>query len=226
MNLPAQEKRNFHRRNSQLFQIRSARPEDEAKLYEISLRTALAGKDATATYENPRLVGDKYVIPYLRFSPQLSFVVETQGEVSGFCVGTSDTKAYEQNLLVNWWPNIRHHYALPDNTSQQAWSVEDHEIDWINDPIATPEYLVDNFPAHVHMNLLPSTRGQGVGTKLLSHWFDSAASLGASTVHLGANPANKSGIEFWRSRGFVELNETGSLPNTDTIWMGRKIDQT
>ena len=205
-------------------EIRRANSDDHQALYRITLETGASGEDATALFCEPNLLGNIYSIPYLNFSPELSFVVENEGEVLGYCIGTSDTKKFEGQLQSDWWPKLRHQYPKPDERTRSRWSDDEQEFAHIFDPPATPDYIADNFPAHLHMDLLPEIRVGGVGSKLLSHWFTNAFANGVTAGHLGAATDNHRGVKFWQAKGFCILNEIANLPRTDTIWMGRKID--
>ena len=51
--------------------FRSARSEDEDALYAISLATGDAGQDATPLYNDGRMVGHIYSVPYLYSLPRM-----------------------------------------------------------------------------------------------------------------------------------------------------------
>ena len=48
-------------------------------LYAISLATGLAGGDASAIYDDPRLIGHIYAAPYALLEPRLALVAEDDG---------------------------------------------------------------------------------------------------------------------------------------------------
>jgi len=63
-------------------------------------------------------------------------------------------------------------------------------------------------PAHLHLNLLPSVQGQGVGSMLLRAWLGLASTRGATAVHAGVNRANLRALRFLASKWLQGL-ETG-----------------
>ena len=54
--------------------IRLARESDADDLYAVCLGTGSDGSDATDLYDDPRLLGEVFVGPYLRHSPELAWV--------------------------------------------------------------------------------------------------------------------------------------------------------
>jgi hypothetical protein len=56
--------------------IRRAALSDLPYLYEICLKTGDAGKDASALFNDPYLMGQYYATPYLLFPAGICFVVE------------------------------------------------------------------------------------------------------------------------------------------------------
>jgi ribosomal protein S18 acetylase RimI-like enzyme len=80
--------------------------------------------------------------------------------------------------------------------------------------------VVDAYPAHLHLNLLPCAQGKGIGLKLLTAWLELASKRGAAGVHVGVNRANLRALRFWRQCRFKDLNPEG-LAGGRTVWMGR-----
>ena len=88
----------------------------------------------------------------------------------------------------------------------------------VNQPGANPAEIVAQYPAHIHMNLLPRLRGQRVGTGLLQVWIEQARASGVPGIHLGANAKNHGGIAFWTRSGFKPLQTIGR-----TVWFGMAL---
>jgi hypothetical protein len=95
--------------------LRPYRRSDDAGLAAVCLATAADGGDGAALYANPGLPGDVYVLPYVRFEPDLCLVVDDgtrEGRVSGYVLGTSDTAAFEHWAARAWWPGTRARYPV------------------------------------------------------------------------------------------------------------------
>lgn len=77
--------------------IRGVRADDLDALYHISLKTGDAGQDATALYEDPKLVGHIYSAPYAVLAPEAAFVVEDAQGAAGYIVGAASMRGSKRN---------------------------------------------------------------------------------------------------------------------------------
>ncbi|RJL32755.1 GNAT family N-acetyltransferase [Bailinhaonella thermotolerans] len=184
--------------------IRPYRPGDEAALYDVCLRTGLHGLDASGLYSDPRLLGNVYVGPYLELQPRFAFVVDDGERPRGYVLGASDTREFEDACERTWWPRLREEYPL-DGTPADAperWLVEH-----IHNPPRTPAEIVEAYPSHLHIDLLPEAQGAGWGRRLMRALFAALAEAGSPGVHLGVSKENPGAIAFYRRLGFEELRD-------------------
>jgi GNAT superfamily N-acetyltransferase len=202
--------------------IRPAGTGDMDEVYEICLKTGDAGLDATALYLDPDLIGHIYAGPYVLLDGSISFVAEDEDGLLGYAVGAADTRDHEGRLERDWWPVLRKRYPSP-STDRSAWSDDDKLIWSIYNPTPDPEVVTSQFPAHIHMNLLPRARGRGLGTKLLACWSAAARSRGVSAVHAGVSADNKAGLAFWTARGFIPVMQEPEGGTARTIWCGKVL---
>jgi GNAT superfamily N-acetyltransferase len=199
--------------------IRPFQSADLDALYAISLATGFEGGDALHLYDDPRLMGLIYSAPYALLEPALALVVEDSEGVAGFVVGAVDTLAWERKLERDWWPSLRRQYPAPAEDQMALWTPDQRRAFMIHRPTITPPAVAENYPAHLHMNLLPRLQRQGVGAKLLQDWLALAAAHGGQAVHVGVNRSNAGGMQFWKKAGFAELGHEG-LADGRTVWMG------
>ena len=96
--------------------IRPVRSDDLDALHAICLQTGDHGADATAHYQDPRIIGEIYAAPYAVLEPGLAFVAEDSDGVAGYIVGTRDTRAFEARCEAEWWPGLR--TVRPDPRAQ------------------------------------------------------------------------------------------------------------
>lgn len=192
--------------------IRAARADDPVevdRVYEICLRTGAAGQDATARFTDPRLLGEVYAGAYLALEPELAFVVTdpeatARGEEDavGYVLGAADTAAFEAELERRWWPALRARYA--DRTFAPG-SPDAALAGLIAHPPTTPSSVTADYPAHLHIDLLPRAQGGGNGRRLIETLLDALRARGVVGVHLGVAPENTGAIGFYEHLGFRAL---------------------
>ncbi|CDM57365.1 MULTISPECIES: GNAT family N-acetyltransferase [Rhizobium] len=202
--------------------LRPVRAEDLEQIYAISLLTGDAGGDASQLHHDGKLIGHIYSAPYIELSPETAFVAEDFEGVAGYIVGVFDTVFFEERLERDWWPALRETYADPQG-DPASWDADQKHIAAIHRPSRVPATLVEAFPAHIHMNLLPRLQGQGMGTKLFDRWLTNARQAAVEAVHLGANANNHGALRFWGSRGFSRIEPPLVDPSDPTAWFGQRL---
>jgi ribosomal protein S18 acetylase RimI-like enzyme len=183
-------------------QLRPFESADTDACYEICLRTAHNGADATARHEDPRIVGEVWVAPYLVRWPDFAFVVEDERGVSGYIVGAPDTDVHDTWVETVWFPPLRERYprgCFPAGTADADC------VNLIHTPPRMPAEIVTAYPAHLHIDLLPPTQGQGLGRQLMSALFDALRRVHVPAVHLACSPENTNAIAFYQRLGFEDL---------------------
>jgi len=198
-------------------EIRPVAPADLDALYEICLKTGNSGQDATALYDDPRLVGEVYAAPYAVLRPDLAFVVEDQHGVAGYVLGTDDTRGFEARLQADWWPRLRGIHADPRPTPRAERTRDQQRAAQIHRPIPEPEALVAAWPAHLHINLLPRLQGQDLGRRMLDTWLNAARAKGVRGVHLGCDAVNHRALRFYEAYGWRRFDTDPPWPGT--VWM-------
>ncbi len=181
--------------------LRDATPDDLDALYVVCLRTGDAGDDAAALYRDPTLLGSIYVGPYVALAEGVGFVVRDTEGVGGYVLAAPDTRRFEAAAERDWWPSLRAAHREP----RAVASRDDVLVRAIHHPEIAPDELLDRFPAHLHIDLLPRMQGRGIGGALMAHLFDHLVGLGVPGVHLGVAPTNVRAIGFYRHLGFETI---------------------
>ncbi|GAA1985522.1 hypothetical protein GCM10009718_23580 [Isoptericola halotolerans] len=204
-------------------EIRPYRSTDRSAVAEVCVRTAAAGADARGVYSDDSLMAEVYALPYVDHSPGLAFMVVDHtpaaagdllavddGRLLGYVIGVADTRAF-----VDWWERewtpgfVRRHPAPgPPTGAEPGYS----ESALLHDG-AHPERMVAHlsanqlaeFPAHLHIDLVPEAQGRGLGRRLVDTLRTALARQGASGVHLGYDPSNTAARAFYDRLGFREL---------------------
>ena len=181
------------------FAIRPFHPSDMPVLYRICLRTGADGADATADFTDPDLLGHVYVGPYLAFEPDLSLVLTHDDAPVGYVLGTADSALFADRCQSEWFPELRRRYPLPSDN----WVIR-----LIHQGGRTDPALAD-YPAHLHIDLLPEAQGEGRGRSLLTAFLDLLRRRGVAGVHLTASATNGRALAFYDRLGFARLSAEG-----------------
>ena len=190
--------------------IRRYQPADYDAVSAICTQTAEAGGDATGLYVSDELMPDVFVRPYVAYQPDLAFVVEDARGVAGYIVGVADTAAFTQWFRREWLPR---EIAGRYEHTQPVVSKDDliRHLGFWPERMLIPE--LDEYPAHLHIDLLPRLQGQGWGRQLIETLASSLKDRGVPGLHLSMDAANTGARAFYDRLGFAELpSSTADAP--------------
>lgn len=197
--------------------IRRYSETDLAAVYDICVRTADAGQDARGKYRSDELMGDLFAGPYVNLEPQAAFVLDNGQRAVGYILGTPDTAAFARAYRERWIPRLAGRYQVPP---QPPVSPDEQMLAlhyW-------PERLLwpglAQFPAHLHVDLLPAFQGAGYGRALMATFCGAVANAGAAGVHVTVVADNVPAIGFYRRLGFEPLAVDDPGP---VVYLGRKL---
>jgi ribosomal protein S18 acetylase RimI-like enzyme len=201
-------------------EIRAYQRDDLDDVYRVCFATA--PRAGAAAYRDPRLVGHVYAAPYAILSPRSVFLVEDTHGVGGYILGAPDTRNFEAQLEAEWWPDLRKVYRDPVDAPRAEWSLDQLMVHRIHHPVRTPSEIVEEYPSHLHINLLPRLRGRGFGRRLMDKWLQTIREMGSLGAHLAVGAANLQAIRFYRACGFRELRPP-SLTPSNPAWFGMRL---
>jgi GNAT superfamily N-acetyltransferase len=181
---------------NQSLAIRPYRVDDLAAVYDICVRTADAGGDARGQYRSDDLMPDLFAGPYLFLAPDLAFA-----------------RAYRKR----WIPRLAGRYPVP---AEPPVSPDDQMLALHYQPERLLWAGLREFPAHLHIDLLPGVQRAGFGRKLMETFYAAAARAGAAGVHVCVLAKNVQAIGFYRHLGFglAEVDEPGGV-----VYLGRRL---
>lgn len=192
-----------------VMRVRSARLDDLPAIYRIC--------DDSGPFDgpgsrSPELLGHVYAGPYVVGPATRSVVVVDDHGVAGYLLCALDSDAFEEWRDAMWWPGLRADYPL----ALQGRSRADQEVvELIHSPPVAPASIAAQYPAHLHIDLLPRLQGRGIGGQLVRDLIDELGARGISGLHLDVGSDNAGAIAFYRRLGFSELAK-----GSDSIFMG------
>jgi ribosomal protein S18 acetylase RimI-like enzyme len=182
--------------------IRPFRAGDEPALADICLRTADSGADATGVLEDDDLWAEIFVLPYVARHPDLAFVVESDdGRVVGYVVSAPDTPAFEEWFRTRWWPQHHERWPRPGLESSRQDGILNYAYARGEGTVAYSE----DYPAHLHIDLLPEVQGEGWGRRLIETLVVELQRRGVRGLHLVATADNAGALSFYPRVGFTPL---------------------
>jgi ribosomal protein S18 acetylase RimI-like enzyme len=194
--------------------IRRALLQDLPGAYHVCLATGDSGRDATALYGNPDLLGHVFVGPYVVGQPTLARVVVDAAGVAGYLLAAEDSRAFEAWAEAEWWPPLRAQY--PPTVGD---TPDDEVIRLLHAPPRAADGVVAAYPAHLHIDLLERVRGQGLGRRLIDGLIEDLRASAVPGVHLDVAADNPNAIAFYEHLGFETLERAA-----DGLVMGRRLD--
>lgn len=187
--------------------IRLATDQDTDQVYDICRLTAAAGEDGSHLYSDPRMAGYLHSAAYLKLEPGCAFVLDQGGRAVGYVIGTPDTAAFEARMQRDWWPWVR--------AQTSAMTISHPKDQMAADRIAAPQTqspeILAQYPAHLHINLLPQAQGGGWGRKMIETQLEHMRGLGVAGLHLGLDPNNHRAAAFYRHLGFIDISVSDQM---------------
>ncbi len=193
--------------------FRAYRKEDYQGICAILHATGFLGEDLAGTglFDDRRLFALVNTDGYLRFLPSNCYVAidESDGRVAGYILGAVDSKLWERiftrrmywriaarAFLVSWW-------KYPESFR--------HVLSWARHYVDVSEPYFADYPAHLHINVLPGFQRRGIGDGLMRLFEERILAQGATGVHLVTSNRNVKALPFYAKHGYAVLAD---MPGT------------
>jgi GNAT superfamily N-acetyltransferase len=200
-------------------------------LRRICCDTADAGQPVEKFFPDREVFADLLTKYYTEFEPQSTFVADDGGKVVGYTTGCLDTKHFLHTMKWRIVPAI-FFKALLRGTLWHPQTVRLLRTNiglWLKGGHRTGPAL-DEYPAHLHVNLREGFRGQRLGQRLVEAFCERARAASVSGVHAGVSAENAQARHFFEQLGFVELHREARMRKPDgsgdilyTILYGKKL---
>jgi len=180
--------------------IRAASVRDLPDLYFVAIRTGNSGDDATGMFRNDDMIGEVYVGPYVTLAPETSFALVENDSPVGYGLCVLDTETFYTAAKQSWWPMLQEKYSNLAQYVDSEWLI--HEI---FNPSSSPLEILDEYPSHGHIDLLPHVQGLGWGRRMMATMENALRDLGSPGFHLRVSQYNERGLKFYAALGYQEL---------------------
>jgi GNAT superfamily N-acetyltransferase len=166
-------------------------------------------------YVDDRLMGDIFAVPYVTLEPEHAHVLDDgTGATVGYVLGTADTARFVRRYRDEWLPDTAGRYPAP---ADPPVTPTDMMLTLHLNPerMLVPELA--EYPAHLHIDLLPEWQGKGWGRGLMEAFLRGVHAAGAAKVHLGMVPTNVRARAFYDRLGFREI----PVRDPGVLYLGR-----
>ncbi|HXX40780.1 MAG TPA: hypothetical protein VEI58_00770 [Chthoniobacterales bacterium] len=185
------------------FTIRSYRKSDREAVRRLCCQTGFLGEPIDPVYEDRQLFADFLTTYYTDHEPESSFVLERDGEIRGYLLGS---RRPLQNQLYSFWQNVS--LFLKALTRYFRYNVRSRRFirwtlvhGWREVP-AAPRRV-----PHFHINLLPDARKMSTTRALMSAYLSYLYRCGEKRVYGQiVTFESRRGEKMFERYGFKVLN--------------------
>lgn len=217
--------------------IRKAKKSDIKDIVHVCYKTGYMGEDCIGHFSDEKLFGYLFSQYYPQHEPEHSFVADDNGRVVGYILGSPDTDLQGKRFMAKMVPKIilrmflytsmRYNKDFRMFLKEAAVGITYLKLP--KNPKNMPhEKINQNFPAHLHIDILEEYQRQGIGGKLIHAYISHMRKLGVKGIHLGTSEKNKKAVPFYKKMGFKIVRiDRGNLwpdePDVRSITFAKKL---
>ena len=185
------------------FTIRSYRPSDREAVRRLCCQTGFLGDPIDPVYEDRELFADFLTTYYTDHEPESSFVIEREGELYGYLLGSrkpllNQLYSFYQNLCLILRALLRYGRYHERSRRFILWILMNGWREVPAAPRRTP---------HFHINLLPAARKMSTTRALLSAYFNYLHRSGENRVYGQiVTFESRRGEKMFERYGFTVMN--------------------
>ncbi len=151
-------------------------------------------------------LADEVSYYYTQYEPESIFVAEVEGEIVGALLGGVDTHRHERYYKQRIRPYLARQ-CLMGAYGWPVWLMAVMRTEIAGRKIVAPRVDRNQYPAHLHIGILPAWRRQGIGTALMDSYAKYLRKKGVAGYHLYASSFHPLGVSFYRKLGLEDLGQ-------------------
>ena len=129
---------------------------------------------------------------YIEHEPENCFVLDDNGRAVGYIICAENFDRFKEIYDRDYLPR--------SNT------FGEDRYEWASTAYNCQEKFKNEYPAHLHIDILPEYQRMGMGGKLIKTLCDHLAEKGISGVCLTCGPRNERAVNFYKKYGFTLLS--------------------
>ncbi|TAL31967.1 MAG: GNAT family N-acetyltransferase [Spirochaetes bacterium] len=203
--------------------IHGLRDTDACAIEDICYRTGHNGEDLTGTglFGDRHLFAMIFALHYVRYEPEHCFVAreEGSGRVTGYILGTDTTARQEKRFSRHMAPRIALRALLYSSWRYPGTLRTVLHFKRYGDANPLPARIRGEYPAHLHINMLPGFQSKGAGSALIVRFEEHMRARGVNGIHLVTSEANVRAVPFYLKHGYsvAERLSPGFWPDTPDV---------
>lgn len=155
---------------------------------------------------------------YPDYEPESLFVAEVDGQVVGALLGAVDTEHFEHVYRRRIRPLLARQ-TLSGGYGWPGWLPAILRTEWAGRQIKAPRFDRTQYPAHLHIGILPEWRRRGLGGHLMQRYADHLRQRGVPGYHLYASSFHPLGIAFYHKLDLELLGQFDWQLHTGFEWL-------
>lgn len=182
--------------------IRKYKPEDEKAIINVCYSTT--PHVPHPKFNDPYLFSLRWALYYVYHEPDNCIVMEDtdKKKVVGYIIGSENSlkmeETYEKKVLPLIKQRICRKYWMHPILSRTYRKVL-AQSNRYTEPLKS---LAVDYPAHLHIDILPEYQGHRMGKKLMTTFEEHMKSIGNQGIHLGVSKDNPRAIHFYEKTGY------------------------
>lgn len=193
--------------------VRPYETQDREAVRNICFETGYLGNSIAPLFADRDTFADMLVTYYVDHEPEHCFVVEIDGQVGGYVVGTFDARHVPSPEGVMIRRVFTRLLPLRPGTAGFLWrGLFDSVFDLLRGAPRPTTPNLDAYPAHTHMSLLPHARLAPVSIGLYRSFFAAAKKAGCPGVHGEVFAENEAACKLHEAMGFKREGKPTPAP--------------
>ena len=203
--------------------MRPYQPGDRDAVRRICYRTGYMGESPEWYWRDQESFADMWTRYYTDDEPASALVAERDGRVEGYLLGCVDSRQAVDPTRLALYHALRRLCLGRPGTAGVMWRtmadvVRDNRVGGMPLPV-TP--FDERYPSHLHIDLMSSVRGAGVGRRLVERFLERLDSAGSAGCYLETLAENTGAVAFFSSCGFEVHGAPVLVPGLRTRHGGR-----
>ena len=201
-------------------EIRTMQLGDEPTIEDICYVTSPWGRDGKQ--ELYHTVALRWAVHYVRHETEHCHVAidtEEQDRVVGYLLCAPDTLRYDEEYEELTHPLLKASLKeAAKNPVHRAKLAAEFSVFPVSKMGPKVKKLVEDFPAHIHIDIYPSHHRRGIGRMLFAAHEAHLKEIGCPGYHLGVGASNERAVKFYKALGMTDaIHQVGSIMFTKPI---------